>query len=84
MTICSNSTKEVGHHLVTAIAAQGINLYEMRRVRPTLEDVFLDLITSEATPDSRDPDSPETVETVPEESASPTDDATDIPDQSPE
>jgi ABC-2 type transport system ATP-binding protein len=52
MKICSNSTEEVGHQVVMAIAAQGVNLYEMRRLRPTLEDVFLDLITSEAAPDS--------------------------------
>ncbi len=43
----SNSAEEVGHQLALAIVERGGDLYEMQRLRPTLEDVFLDLITSE-------------------------------------
>lgn len=42
---------EPGRDIAAAIVNQGLGLYEMRRVRPTLEDVFLNLITEEATED---------------------------------
>jgi ABC-2 type transport system ATP-binding protein len=56
ITVRTNSLAEVGHHIATAIAAQGVNLYEMRRLRPTLEDVFLELITNEVSTASADPE----------------------------
>ncbi|MFM1843856.1 MAG: transporter [Cyanobacteriota bacterium] len=65
MTLRSRSSEEVGHHIAMAIAAQGINLYEMRRLRPTLEDVFLELITSEAAPDSPESQPPPSIDTTP-------------------
>ncbi|MBE9174420.1 ABC transporter ATP-binding protein, partial [Synechocystis salina LEGE 06155] len=43
----SNQPEELGQQLAQAIVTQGWNLYEMQRLRPTLEDVFLNLITSE-------------------------------------
>ncbi len=43
----SNQLEELGQQLAQAIVTQGWNLYEMQRLRPTLEDVFLNLITSE-------------------------------------
>jgi ABC-2 type transport system ATP-binding protein len=42
---------EPGKDIAALIVHQGLSLYEMRRVRPTLEDVFLDLITEEAIAD---------------------------------
>ncbi|HAC65326.1 MAG TPA: MFS transporter [Cyanothece sp. UBA12306] len=39
---------EPGQAIATLIVNQGLGLYEMRRIRPTLEDVFLDLITEES------------------------------------
>lgn len=58
VTVRTNSAEEVGHHFVAAIIAQGAALYEMRRIRPTLEDVFLELITSEDPTEGRTPDGP--------------------------
>lgn len=39
---------EPGTALAAAIIEQKLELYEMRRIRPTLEDVFLELTTEEA------------------------------------
>jgi ABC-2 type transport system ATP-binding protein len=69
ITIRSNSAEEIGHHLATAIAAQGINLYEMRRLRPTLEDVFLELITSEASSESPESQALKPTEDAPADSS---------------
>ena len=44
---CMSGT-EPGTTLAAAIIGQGLELYEMRRIRPTLEDVFLELTTEEA------------------------------------
>ena len=44
---CMSDT-EPGTALVATIIGQGIELYEMRRIRPTLEDVFLELTTEES------------------------------------
>jgi ABC-2 type transport system ATP-binding protein len=41
---------EPGREIANLIVSQGLGLYEMRRTRPTLEDVFLNLITEESTP----------------------------------
>ncbi|OKH17928.1 MFS transporter [Hydrococcus rivularis NIES-593] len=39
---------EPGREIANLIVSQGLGLYEMRRTRPTLEDVFLNLITEES------------------------------------
>lgn len=39
---------EVGREIAAAIVHGGLGLYEMRRTRPTLEDVFLNVITDES------------------------------------
>lgn len=41
------SQKELGADLAQELTAQGFRLWEMRRVRPSLEDAFLNLITTE-------------------------------------
>ena len=43
---CANNT-EPGKEIATAIVQQSLDLHEMRRTRPTLEDVFLELTTEE-------------------------------------
>ena len=39
---------EPGHELAATLIDAGLGLYEMRRTRPTLEDVFLELTTTES------------------------------------
>lgn len=51
LKIQTDGGSEPGNAIAAAIIHQGLGLYEMRRLRPTLEDVFLDLITEEATVD---------------------------------
>ncbi|WP_013323128.1 ABC transporter ATP-binding protein [Gloeothece verrucosa] len=46
--ITTESDLELGQDLANLIVTQGLGLYEMRRIRPTLEDVFIELITEEA------------------------------------
>ena len=41
--------REPGGEIAKLIVEKGLTLHEMRRTRPTLEDVFLNLITEEAT-----------------------------------
>lgn len=43
------SDAEPGREIAALIVNQGFGLYEMRRTHPTLEDVFLELITEEVT-----------------------------------
>ena len=51
--IKTDCTREVGREIANQIINNGLGLYEMRRTRATLEDVFLDLITTEEiTPNS--------------------------------
>jgi ABC-2 type transport system ATP-binding protein len=45
--ISSMPGSEPGRAIAAAIVTSGLGLYEMRRTRPTLEDVFLELTTSE-------------------------------------
>lgn len=45
--IKTESTQELGKDIAQVLIHQGLELYEMRRTRPTLEDVFLNLITTE-------------------------------------
>jgi ABC-2 type transport system ATP-binding protein len=47
--ITSEAKAEPGREIAHAIVSQGLGLFEMRRTRPTLEDVFLELITEEST-----------------------------------
>lgn len=46
---------EPGRDIAAAIVHQGLGLYEMRRTRPTLEDVFLELTTQESGIDGQEP-----------------------------
>jgi ABC-2 type transport system ATP-binding protein len=41
---------DVGRDVASMIIYQGLGLYEMKRTRPSLEDVFLHLTTTESTP----------------------------------
>lgn len=56
---------EIGRDLASIIVSTGMGLYEMRRIRPTLEDVFLELMQEEATVSSQaeDPASVSELET---------------------
>jgi ABC-2 type transport system ATP-binding protein len=49
---------EPGGEIANLIVERGLGLYEMRRTRPTLEDVFLELITEESTTSSPEPELP--------------------------
>jgi ABC-2 type transport system ATP-binding protein len=49
---------EPGREIANLIIEGGLGLYEMRRTRPTLEDVFLELITEETTNISSEPETP--------------------------
>ena len=46
--LTANLNIELGRDIAALIVNQGLNLYEMRRTRPTLEDVFLNLLTEES------------------------------------
>ncbi|MBF2019300.1 MAG: ABC transporter ATP-binding protein [Hydrococcus sp. C42_A2020_068] len=48
---------EPGREIANLIVSQGLGLYEMRRTRPTLEDVFLNLITEESVVPSQETES---------------------------
>ena len=47
--IKTDSTEELGREIANQLVNNGLGLYEMRRTRATLEDVFLNLITTEET-----------------------------------
>jgi len=47
LQISCASNSEPGNDIAAAIIRQDIDLYEMRRTRPSLEDVFLELTTEE-------------------------------------
>ena len=47
LQISCASNSEPGKEIATAIIQQELDLYEMRRTRPTLEDIFLELTTEE-------------------------------------
>ncbi|MBD2136486.1 ABC transporter ATP-binding protein [Anabaena sp. FACHB-1237] len=49
LRVISQPGKEPGKDIVNALNNAGFDLYEMRRVNATLEDVFLELTTSEKT-----------------------------------
>ena len=46
--ITCNSNTEPGTEIAAAIIERGLGLHEMRRIRPSLEDVFLELTTEES------------------------------------
>ncbi|MDJ0661896.1 MAG: ABC transporter ATP-binding protein [Crocosphaera sp.] len=48
-----DSEQEIGNHLASLIVNQGLDLYEMKRTRVTLEEVFLNLITEESSPEAQ-------------------------------
>ncbi len=47
VTVRSSGTVEIGPQCITKLIQAGGQVYEMRRLRATLEDVFLNLITSD-------------------------------------
>ena len=49
---------EIGRDLVTVLVGMGVGVYEMRRLRATLEDVFLDLTTEEKLEDQENATEP--------------------------
>jgi ABC-2 type transport system ATP-binding protein len=50
--IVSRSNSEPGREIANLIISKGLGLYEMRRTRATLEDVFLNLIVEESASES--------------------------------
>jgi ABC-2 type transport system ATP-binding protein len=53
--IKTDSTQELGREIANQLVNNGLGLYEMRRTRATLEDVFLNLITTEETIPNNEP-----------------------------
>ena len=47
LRVTSEPGAEPGRDIVTVLVSMGIGVYEMRRLRATLEDVFLELTTEE-------------------------------------
>lgn len=50
------AASEPGREIAALIVGQGLGLYEMRPTRPTLEDVFLNLVTEETTVEPSEPE----------------------------
>lgn len=48
LQVSTTPEQELGCQIATAIVQAGLELHEMRRARPTLEDVFLELTTQES------------------------------------
>lgn len=48
LLLTTDSNQEIGKDIATLIINQGLDLYEMKRTRATLEDVFLNVITEES------------------------------------
>ncbi len=46
--LLSSQDPQIGAEIARIIVNQGLELYEMKRTRPSLEDVFLELITEES------------------------------------
>jgi ABC-2 type transport system ATP-binding protein len=51
VTVTTSGETDVGPELTALVVQAGLRLYEMNRRRATLEDVFLQLTTSEDTPE---------------------------------
>ncbi len=49
IAIKTDSTRELGREIANQLIHNNLGIYEMKRTRATLEDVFLDLITTEET-----------------------------------
>lgn len=54
LSLTTHSDHEIGKDIAALIISQGLDLYEMKRTRATLEDVFLDLVTEESSLDNQD------------------------------
>ena len=54
LSLTTDSDYEIGKDIAALIIREGLDLYEMKRTRATLEDVFLDLVTEESSPDNQD------------------------------
>ena len=52
--LTTDSDHEIGKDIAALIIGQGLDLYEMKRTRATLEDVFLDLVTEESSLDNQE------------------------------
>lgn len=52
LRVVSKPGTEPGADIVTVLVGMGLKIYEMRRIRASLEDVFLELTTEEKQPDS--------------------------------
>jgi ABC-2 type transport system ATP-binding protein len=48
LTLATATGSDIGREIAAAVVRADLGLYEMRRTRPTLEDVFLNVITDEA------------------------------------
>lgn len=56
LQVVAQPDTDIGRNLAATIIGSGAGLYEMRRVRASLEDVFLQLTTEEPVTDGRSPD----------------------------
>lgn len=52
ISLTFNNNYDVGRDIASMIIYQGLGLYEMKRTRPSLEDIFLQLTTTESTVES--------------------------------
>lgn len=55
LLLTTDSHQEIGKDIAALIINQGLDLYEMKRTRATLEDVFLNVITEEAATEEEEP-----------------------------
>ena len=68
LRVVSKPGTEPGPDIITVLVGMGLKIYEMRRTRASLEDVFLDLTTEEKQLDS-EPESIQTASISPGEAA---------------
>jgi ABC-2 type transport system ATP-binding protein len=64
LSLTTDSDQEIGKDVAALLINQGLDLYEMKRTRATLEDVFLDLITEEKSLETEEktPETPDTAD----------------------
>ncbi|MGB5593462.1 MAG: ABC transporter ATP-binding protein [Crocosphaera sp.] len=64
LRLTTDSDQEIGRDIAALLINQGLGLYEMKRTRATLEDVFLDLITDESSLETEEtsPENPDIVD----------------------
>jgi ABC-2 type transport system ATP-binding protein len=65
ISLTCTAEHEPGREIAALIVNRGLGLYEMRRTLPTLEDVFLELITEESVVTPEEVALSDTVETIP-------------------